>query len=124
MKGFAELTIVGTITSEPDYKVLSGKVETTLLKFSMAGHNRRASRDHDATTWITCIMWGKQADSLVDYMHKGLNIWVRGFPRIRPWVGEDGKARAELELSVSEMQFLGEGSGGKGAQDETDGQED
>lgn len=101
--------IVGRITHDLELNTTgSGKM---VLSFALAvdGYNK----DADAS-FIDCVAWGKAAEVLHQYAHKGKQIGVTGRLQTRIWE-RDGVKRKATELIVDQFQLLGDGKGGNDA---------
>ena len=67
--------------------------------------------ERQGTLWLRCALWGDRAAKLAQYITKGTLLLVvgeLGEPSV--WTGQDGQARASLEVTVRELQFAGGGS--------------
>ncbi len=79
------------------------------------------------TTWYRVSVWGKQAETCNQYLHKGSKVLVtgrltpdkNGGPRI--WTKQDGSPAASFEVNASNVEFLG---GGNGEATESDADEE
>jgi single-strand DNA-binding protein len=90
-----------------------------VANFSVAVNNQYTGADGQVvkeTLWVKAVTWGNQAEVTNKYLKKGMQVYIEG--RINPikiWAGQDGESRADLELTVSEVQFLshkdGDGNG-------------
>ena len=81
-------------------------------------------RSWEVTTWWRVTCWRGLAETVNQYVSKGMLVFVEGAvqgeandgtvnPRI--WTGNDGVARASFELTARTVKFLsraGEGTGG------------
>lgn len=65
------------------------------------------------TQWVKCIMFGKRAESVVDYLTKGTLVEVHGIPKVETWDGQKGFGAA-ISIVVSELKLHG---GTKGRDD-------
>lgn len=65
------------------------------------------------TAWYRCSLFGDRAERLVQHLVKGMGVMVMGEPQVdenggpRIWKDKDGNARANLEMTVSEITLLG-----------------
>ena len=57
--------------------------------------------------WIKVTLWGKQADSLTQYIKKGKEITVSGEIDLQSYDARDGEKRTELVLSARQLTFHG-----------------
>lgn len=93
-------TVSGRVGNEPEFKTV-GSNSISLLRFSMAfdaGYG-----DKKNTTWISVSLWGKRAESLKQYVRKGMPLTVGGEIQVRKWTGNDGKEGASLEMNCTQL---------------------
>ncbi len=93
-------TVVGNLGKDAE---LRNTGATDVLKFSVASTERR-TKD---TTWVSCVLFGRRAQSLSDYLKKGQKVIVVGSLVNRKWEGRDGSERRTLECTVSEVELVG-----------------
>ncbi len=62
------------------------------------------------------MLWGKQAESLQEYLTKGKQIYVEGRLQTRQWDDKDGNKRYTTEIKADRITLLGGGGGGGAAQ--------
>jgi single-strand DNA-binding protein len=60
------------------------------------------------------VLWGKQAESLQEYLTKGKQIYVEGRLQTRQWDDKDGNKRYTTEIKADRITLLGGGGGGRG----------
>ncbi len=60
------------------------------------------------------VLWGKQAESLQEYLTKGKQIYVEGRLQTRQWDDKEGQKRYTTEIKDDRITLLGGGSGGGG----------
>ena len=61
-------------------------------------------------------MYGKRAEGVMPYLHKGRHVTIDGHLRQERWE-KDGQKRSKLKLIVDEIDF----TGGRGDRDEAEG---
>jgi single-strand DNA-binding protein len=112
-KDLNRFELIGNLGRDPEMRyVPSGKPVTS---FSVAVNNQYTGANGETvkeTLWVKAVTWGKQAEAANQYLKKGSKVYLAG--RVQPikiWNGQDGAPHADLELNVSEMQFLGGGNG-------------
>ena len=52
------------------------------------------------------VFFGKIAEVVKQYLHKGSKIYVEGKLRTRKWQGQDGTERQRTEVVASDVRFL------------------
>ena len=110
------MILVGNLGNNPVLREYNGAKVTNL---SIAD-NRRFTRQteegavqENQTIWFDVAVWGKQAESCVEYLKKGRQVLVEGTlipdesgnPRI--FTRNDGTPGTKYELRAINVQFLG-----------------
>lgn len=77
-----------------------------VCEFNLAT-NRPVVRDGERKAdFISCVVWGKKAETLCNYQTKGNLIAVFGSIRTRDYEGADGKKVYKTFVLVDEIEFL------------------
>jgi single-strand DNA-binding protein len=110
---FHTLILIGNLGKEPEMRFTnSGQPVTTLSVASNRRYNGPNGQPVNETTWFRISVWGKQAESCNQYLHKGSRVVVEG--RLTPdaetggphiWEN-NGKTGASYEVSASTVRFL------------------
>jgi single-strand DNA-binding protein len=77
---------------------------TPVLQFSFAANSGYGKNKN--TTWLSCSLFGKRAETLAPMLNKGDRIGVSGELNNRKW-NKDGVERYSLELRVNDITLLG-----------------
>jgi single-strand DNA-binding protein len=73
---------------------------SAILNFSVA--NNVGYGDNQKTIWLQCSVFGKRAEgSLVDYLKKGVVVFVSGELSEHEYTGNDGIARKSLNVACN-----------------------
>jgi single-strand DNA-binding protein len=67
----------------------------------------RNNQRQEKTEWHRVIVWGKQAESLQEYLTKGKQIYVEGRLQTRQWDDKDGNKRYTTEIKTNRITLLG-----------------
>lgn len=118
---YHKILLVGNLGRDPEMRYTpSGQQVTT---FSMATSEKWSGQDgqqHDRTIWWRVTAWGKQAETVNQYLKKGNRVLVEGRMNAdtngnpRTWTSQDGSVRASFEVTAQTIKFLtpkGEGGG-------------
>lgn len=89
------MTAHGNLGRDPELKQTD---KSQVASFSIAARTGK-----DQTTWIDCSVWGKRAETVMSYLHKGDRVTVVGSGRIRTFDKKDGSEGKSLELNVSDF---------------------
>jgi single-strand DNA-binding protein len=93
-----ELVISGRLPSDPEPNYFeSGKNKAT---FTLA-----VSRSRETSWFNNIVFWGKQAQSLVDYVRAKSWIEVYGSIDFEYWIGKDGNQRSKLTVIGRRFEF-------------------
>ena len=102
--------ILGRAGRDPEMRYTpQGKAVTNLSVAADVGYG-----DNKKTAWFRVTFWDRLAEVVNEYVTKGTTVYIEGElvpdeatggPRI--WTGQDGQARASLELTAQVVRFIG-----------------
>lgn len=95
------INILGNVGKEPELKVFG---ETTVCNFTVAV-TRRFKRD--VTDWFDCVVFGKQAETINQYVKKGDKIAVSGEIQFEQYNDKEGNRRTTTKLIVNNFDLIG-----------------
>jgi len=104
---YQRLVIVGNLGSDPEMRYTPDG--TPVTSFSVAVNRRWTTKDGsqgEKTTWFRVTAWRKLAETCNQYLSKGRTVLVEGEVEANAWLGQDGTARATLELTARNVRFL------------------
>jgi len=103
--------LLGRLTRDAELKYTSGG--QAVCKFSIAVNRRKKSGDQweDEANFFDIVIWGKQGETLNQYLKKGKMVAVDGELRQDRWQ-QDGQNRSKVEIVASFLQLLGGGGQG------------
>ncbi|HXF39475.1 MAG TPA: single-stranded DNA-binding protein [Blastocatellia bacterium] len=108
MASFNKITIVGYLGRDPELRYTPDG--TPVCDFSVATTERRKDRSgeqQEITTWFRVTVWRKLAEIAGQYLAKGKQVYVEGRLIQREYQDRDGHTKYSLEVTASEIQFLG-----------------
>ena len=115
MADINHVVLVGRLTRDAELKyTASGQA---VCKFSVAVNRRRKNGDQweDEANYFDVVLWGRQGESLNQYLQKGKSVGVEGELRQDRWQ-QDGQNRSKVEIVANNIQLLGGNPGGHGGQ--------
>ncbi len=104
---FNKVIIVGNLGRDPELRYTPQG--TAVANFSMATTEKRQNED-DITTWFKVTLWGARAEVAAKYLTKGSQVYIEGRLKIQEWTDRDDNNRYTLEVTATDMQFIGSGS--------------
>jgi single-strand DNA-binding protein len=114
MSDLAVAVIVGRLTRDAELKYTnSGQA---VCHFSVATGSRRKKGDQwvEETSFWDVDLWGKQGESINQYLTKGKLVAVEGSMRQDKWE-QDGVTRTKVQINANNVQLLGSAGGQGGA---------
>lgn len=97
--------LIGRMTKDPNLKYTqSGK---GVANFTLAvERNFKDANGEKLTDFINCVIWGKGAETLCNYTHKGSMVGVVGEINTRSYENQQGQKVFVTEVNVRDFQFL------------------
>ena len=108
------VTIIGRLTR--DSELTYTNTGTPICKFSIAFSSYAGKDKDNYTSFIAIVLWGKQGESISQYLLKGKQICVTGELRQDRWQ-QEGQNRSKVEIVASNVQLLGDRSQGSPRQE-------
>ncbi len=111
---FHKVILVGNLGRDPEMRYTpSGTAVTNLSVASNRRFTDSSGETREETIWFRVSVWGRQAETVNQYLRKGRQVLVEGRlvpdengnPRI--WNRQDGTPAASFEVSAIEIRFLG-----------------
>ncbi|MFK5924318.1 MAG: single-stranded DNA-binding protein [Verrucomicrobiota bacterium] len=122
MANLNKVMLIGNLTRDPEVRYTPKGTAVTDLGLAI---NRNYSTDdgekREETTFVDITFWGRQAETLGQYMKKGRPLYVEGRLQLDSWDDKTtGQKRSKLKVVGDNFQFLGgrddNGGGGGGFQ--------
>lgn len=113
--------IVGNVGRDPELRYLQNGV--AVCDFSVAVNKRFKTANgeqRDETTWFRVTCWRQLAETVKQYLTRGRQVMVVGEVKATAYLDKSGQPAATLEITASEIKFLG-GRGEGAGQGETSG---
>jgi single-strand DNA-binding protein len=101
--------LIGNLGKDPELKYTPGG--HAVATFSLATTDRWTGQDgqkNERTVWHNIVAWGKQAELVKEYLHKGRQVYVEGRIDNRSYDKKDGSGKGYIsEIVLQNIQFLG-----------------
>lgn len=108
MASFNKVILVGNLTRDPELRVTGTGL--SICKLGLAVNRSYTGKDgesKDETTFVDVDVFGKQAETLGKYMHKGRPLMIEGRLKLDQWETNDGQKRSKLGVVLETFQFIG-----------------
>jgi single-strand DNA-binding protein len=105
-----KVILVGNLGRDAEVRYTPGGAAVS--KFSIATTevwNDKAGQRQERTEWHTIDLWGKQAESLSEYLLKGKQVYIEGRLRTHSWDDKQtGEKKYRTEVVATDMTMLGQ----------------
>jgi single-strand DNA-binding protein len=106
MADINQVILIGRLTRDVELKYTNTGFAIANLSLAV---NRRVKRDdtwQDEGNFFNCVLIGKRAEALAQYLVKGKQIGIQGELRQNRWE-QDGQPRSRVEIFINDIQLLG-----------------
>lgn len=109
MSSLNKAQVIGYLGKDAELKYTpSGTpVSTISLATSERWTDKETGKPQEKTEWHRIVIWGKQAETLAQYLEKGKQIYVEGRLQTREWEDKDGQKRWTTEIRADRVLLLG-----------------
>ncbi len=104
--------LFGNLTRDPELRALPSGMN--VVNFSIATNRTYKDRDgkkQEQTDFHNVVVFGRQADTVNQYLKKGSSVFVEGRMQTRSWE-KDGEKKYRTEVVADRVQFGPKSSGG------------
>lgn len=98
--------IYGNLTKEPELKSLASGMQ--VCEFSVATNRVWKDKNgvrQESVDYHNIVVFGRQAELIKQYLHKGSGVFVEGRIQTRSWDAQDGTKRYRTEIVADRIQF-------------------
>jgi single-strand DNA-binding protein len=102
--------LVGNLGRDAELRFTGGGAAVS--KFSVATTESFKGRDgerKEETEWHRISYWGKNAETVSQYLLKGKQVYIEGRLRTEKWKDKEGNDRTSVEVKADRVVLLGGG---------------
>ena len=110
-----KVILVGNLGRDAEVRYTPGGA--AVARFSIATTevwNDKGGQRQERTEWHNIDLWGKQAESLSEYLVKGKQVYVEGRLQTDEYTDKEGQKRKSTKVRCERVVLLGGGGGGGG----------
>ena len=114
--------IMGNLTRDPELKTLPSG--SSVANFGIATNRvwrNQQGEKQEEVQFHNIVVFGKQADTVSQYLKKGSSVLVEGRLQTRNWDAQDGTKKSKTEIVAERVQFGPRRPGGGFAGQEKEG---
>ena len=112
MANYNKVILLGNLTRDPQLSYLPS--QTPVVEIGLAVNRTWKDKDggkKEETCFVDCKAFGKQAETINQYLSKGRPVLIEGRLQYSAWEDKDGNKRSKLRVVVEGFQFVGGGQG-------------
>ena len=109
-----KVILVGNLGRDAELRYTPGGA--AIAKFSLATTEKwtdKSGGQQERTEWHNVDLWGKQAETLAEYLTKGKQVYVEGRLQTDEYTDKEGIKRKSIRVRCDRVVLLG--GGGRGA---------
>lgn len=107
MASLNKVMLIGRLGIDPELRYTQNG--QPVANFRMATDESYRGQDGnmvERTEWHRVVVFGKQAEPVANYLHKGSMAYVEGSLQTRQWEDQNGQTRYTTEIKAQRVQFL------------------
>ncbi len=107
MPNMNRVILVGNLTRDPELRTVGQG--TNVCQIGMAINRTYSDADgqkQEDTTFVDGEAWGRTAEVISQYVHKGEPLLIEGRLKLDRWQDSDGQNRSKLKVVVETCQFI------------------
>ena len=116
-----KVILTGRLTADPDVRYTTGENSTAVATFTLAVNRRFVKRDDpNAVTadFIRCQAFGRTAEHVRDYYHKGMKADIDGRIQTGRYTNKEGQTVYTTDVIIENIEF-GESKSASGGSNNT-----
>jgi single-strand DNA-binding protein len=111
-----KVILVGNLGRDAELRYTPGGA--AVAKFSLATTEKwtdKGGSPQERTEWHNIDLWGKQAESLAEYLRKGKQVYIEGRLQTDEYTDKEGMKRKSTKVRCDRVVLLGGGGASRGA---------
>lgn len=98
-----KVIIVGRLTRDPDFHSTQN---SSYVRFSVAVDRRYKQENQPDAVFPSCLAWGKTAEFIEKYFHKGMKIGIEGRIQTGSYQNKDGQTVYTTDVVAEAVEFV------------------
>jgi len=115
MASYNKVLLMGNLTRDPEVRYTPKG--TAIANVGIAVNRRwttETGEQKEEVTFVDVEVWGRQAETVGQYLSKGKPIFVEGRLKLDSWDDkESGQKKSKLKVVCERFQFIGAAGGGR-----------
>lgn len=108
MASLNKVFLIGNLVRDPDARQTPTGTPVTDMRLAVTRQFRTADgRQQEETCFVDVTVWGRQAETVGEYLRKGSPVLVEGRLKLDEWTTKDNQKASRLSVVAERVQFLG-----------------
>ncbi len=108
MASMNKVILMGNLTRDPELKhISSGKAVADMRLAMSEKYKNKDGETAESTCFVDVVVWGRQAETCSEYLHKGSPAVIEGKLQYDSWENDEGQRRSRIRVLASRVQFVG-----------------
>ncbi len=100
-----KVVLMGRLTRDPDIRYTQGDNQKAIARYTLAVDRRYKKDGEQAADFISCVAFGKMAEHVEKYYHKGIKVVISGRIQTGSYDHKDGYKVYTTDVVVEEQEF-------------------
>lgn len=96
---------IGRLAADPELKYTTGENATAIASFRLAVDRRFKREGQPEADFFRCQAFGKVAETICNYLHKGSKILIEGRVEINSYTNKEGQKVYTTDVTVENFEF-------------------
>ncbi len=97
--------LMGNLTRDPEMRYSQGENSVAITRFSVAVNRRFTREGEDNADFFNCMAFGKQAEFVEKYFHKGSRMLLSGRIQNNNYTNDKGEKVYGVQVIAEEVEF-------------------
>lgn len=106
MASLNHVILLGNLTRDPDLRYTPAGVAVTTFSLAVNQRMRQGEDWKNEVCYIDIVVFGRQAETVAEYLAKGSLALVEGRLHWRQWATQDGQRRHQHHVVARTVQFM------------------
>lgn len=107
-----ETSLIGNLGADPEMRCLpSGEAVANLRVATTEVYKDKTGQRVEETEWHRVSFFGRQAETIGQYLKKGSLVYIKGKIKTRKWKDKEGKDQYTTEIKGIDYKMLGNRGG-------------
>ena len=108
MNDLNSVIVIGRLTKDQEMKYTQNGSAVMSLSIAVNRSYKQGEQWVNSASYFDVSVWGKMAETLNQYLHKGKQVCVSGHLEQQRWQAQDGSNRSRIVIMAENVQLLGD----------------